>query len=86
VPSENIATYEGGNSDLRAPYLGYSTNSVLYQTIGTSNYNALQFSVRKRLSGRQRLQQQDGQHLRSDYRIHARRHRAAVDAAGDDWF
>jgi hypothetical protein len=52
VPAENIATYEGGNSDLRAPYLGYSTNSVLYQTIGTSNYNALQFSVRKRLSHR----------------------------------
>jgi hypothetical protein len=52
VPSENIATYEGGNSDLRAPYLGYSTNSVLYQAKGTSNYNALQFSLRKRLSHR----------------------------------
>jgi hypothetical protein len=52
VPSETIATYEGGNSDLRAPYLGYSTNSVLYQAIGTSNYDALQVSVRKRLSHR----------------------------------
>jgi len=50
LPSENIATYEGGNSDLRAPYIGYSTNSVLYETIGTSNYNALQVGVRKRLS------------------------------------
>jgi hypothetical protein len=52
LPSENIATYEGGNSDLRAPYLGYSTNSVLYQARGWSNYNALQFSLRKRLSHR----------------------------------
>ncbi len=52
VPSETIATYEGGNSDLRALYLGYSTNSVLYRTIGYSNYNALQFSLRKRLSHR----------------------------------
>jgi len=52
VPAENIATYEGGNSDLRVPYLGYSTNSVLYQTSGFSNYNALQASVKKRFSHR----------------------------------
>jgi hypothetical protein len=52
VPAENIATYEGGNSSLRVPYLGYSTNSVLYQAKGTSNYNALQASVKKRLSHR----------------------------------
>jgi hypothetical protein len=52
VPSETIATYEGGNSSIRAPYLGLSTNSVLYQAKGTSNYNALQFSLRKRLSRR----------------------------------
>jgi hypothetical protein len=50
VPAENIATYEGGNTDLRVPYLGYSSNSVLYQTIGYSNYNALQAGVRKRFS------------------------------------
>jgi hypothetical protein len=50
LPSETIATREGGNSSIRAPYLGFSTNSVLYQTIGTSNYNALQFSVKKSLS------------------------------------
>ncbi len=52
VPAENIATFEGGNSDLRVPYLGYSTNSVLYQATGTSNYDALQMSVKKRLSHR----------------------------------
>jgi hypothetical protein len=50
VPAESIATYEGGNSDLRVPYLGYSSNSVLYQTIGVSNYNALQAGARKRFS------------------------------------
>jgi Carboxypeptidase regulatory-like domain/TonB dependent receptor len=48
--NEPIATFEGGNSDLRVPYLGYSSNSVLYQTIGKSNYNALQASVKKRFS------------------------------------
>ncbi len=50
VPAENIATFEGGNSDLRVPYLGYSTNSVLYRGAGYSNYQALQFSIRKSLS------------------------------------
>ena len=48
--NEPIATYEGGNTDLRVPYLGYSSNSVLYRTVGVSNYDALQFSVRKRFS------------------------------------
>lgn len=50
VPAESVATYEGGNSDLRVPYLGYSSNSVLYRTAGTSNYNALQAGIRKRFS------------------------------------
>jgi hypothetical protein len=50
VPAENVATYEGGNTDLRVPYLGYSSNSVLYRTIGFSNYNALQAGIRKRFS------------------------------------
>ena len=48
--NEPIATFEGGNSDLRVPFLGYSSNSVLYQTIGVSNYNALQTSLKKRFS------------------------------------
>lgn len=48
--NEPIATFEGGNSDLRVPYIGYSSNSVLYQTIGKSSYNALQTSVKKRFS------------------------------------
>ena len=50
VPAESVATFEGGNSDIRVPYLGYSTNSVLYQAIGFSNYQALQSSVKKSFS------------------------------------
>jgi hypothetical protein len=49
VPAESIATFEGGNTDLRVPYLGYSSNSVLYRTTGFSNYDALQAGVRKNL-------------------------------------
>jgi hypothetical protein len=43
-------TYDGGNTDLRAPFVGYSTSSVLYEAEGIANYNALQFSVNKRMS------------------------------------
>lgn len=50
VPAESVATFEGGNSDIRVPFLGYSSNSVLYQTSGFSNYHALQTSVKKRFS------------------------------------
>jgi hypothetical protein len=32
------------------PYIGYDMNSVMYTAEGISNYNALQFQVRKRLS------------------------------------
>lgn len=48
--NEPVATYEGGNTDLRVPFIGYSSNSVLYRTAGFSNYNALQTSLRKRFS------------------------------------
>jgi hypothetical protein len=50
VPSETLKTYDGGNTDLRAPFLGFSDNSVLYEAEGISNYNALQLGLRKRLS------------------------------------
>jgi len=55
VPAENIATNEGGNTDLRVPFLGFSSNSVLYRTIGFSNYHALQAGVRKTLSSKFQL-------------------------------
>jgi amino acid permease-like protein len=45
-----IATYEGGNIDLRVPYIGYSSESESYTAAGISAYNALQAHVEKRLS------------------------------------
>ncbi|HZS47180.1 MAG TPA: TonB-dependent receptor [Blastocatellia bacterium] len=47
---EPAKTRDGGNIDLRVPFLGYSPNSVLFESVGNSNYNALQFSVNKRLT------------------------------------
>src|SRR5208337_157064 len=48
--SETLKTFDGGNTDLRVPYLGYSDSSVFYKAEGIATYNALQFGVRKRLS------------------------------------
>jgi Carboxypeptidase regulatory-like domain len=42
--------YEGGNVDLRVPYIGYSSESESYTAAGISTYNALQSHVEKRLS------------------------------------
>ncbi len=39
-----------GNAEIRAPYLGYDMNSVLYKAEGISNFNALELQARKRLS------------------------------------
>ena len=55
IPQEDpslggIFTFDGGNTDLRTPYLGYSPNSVFWQAEGISHYNALQLGVNKRLS------------------------------------
>lgn len=56
LPSETLKTFEGGNTTLRAPYVGIDPNSPLYEAEGISDYNALQFGLRKRLShGLQRL-------------------------------
>ena len=43
-------TYDGGNVDFRTPYVGYDPNSVLFENIGQSAYDALQTHVEKRLS------------------------------------
>jgi hypothetical protein len=48
--STYLATYEGGNVDLRVPYIGYSAESESYKTAGVSAYNALQAHVEKRMS------------------------------------
>jgi hypothetical protein len=45
-----LATYEGGNIDLRVPYLGYSAESETYKAAGISAYNALQAHLEKRMS------------------------------------
>ncbi|AXC14692.1 Oar protein [Acidisarcina polymorpha] len=44
------SNYEGGNIDLRVPYIGYSAESESYKAAGVSAYNALQTHVEKRLS------------------------------------
>jgi len=51
LDSEPIYTNEySGNAPTRVPYPGYDMNSVLYEAIGNSNYNALQVQVHKRMS------------------------------------
>jgi hypothetical protein len=40
-------TNTGGNTDLRTPYIGYSPNSVSWNTVGVANYDALLASVHK---------------------------------------
>ncbi len=45
-----LATYEGGNVDLRVPYLGYAAESIQYLAEGIDDYNALQAHVEKRMS------------------------------------
>jgi hypothetical protein len=43
-------TFEGGNVDLRVPYIGYSSESESYTAAGISAYNALQAHLEKRMS------------------------------------
>jgi hypothetical protein len=51
LDTEPVFTNEfSGNAPLRVPFPGYDMNAVLYMAEGTSNYNALQVQVRKRLS------------------------------------
>ncbi len=45
-----IVTPEGGNVNLRDPYIGLANESETYQAEGISAYNALQLHVEKRLS------------------------------------
>jgi hypothetical protein len=45
-----LNNYEGGNVDLRVPYIGYSSESESYTAAGIGAYNALEAHVEKRLS------------------------------------
>jgi hypothetical protein len=42
--------YEGGNVDLRVPYIGYAAESISYVAEGIDAYNALQAHIDKRMS------------------------------------
>jgi len=44
-----LANFEGGNVDLRVPYIGYSSESIDYRAAGISEYNAAQIHVDKRM-------------------------------------
>ena len=44
------ANYEGGNVDLRVPYIGYAAESIAYKAAGVDAYNALAAHLEKRMS------------------------------------
>jgi hypothetical protein len=48
--SSYLANYEGGNVDLRVPYMGYAAESITYVAAGVDAYDALQIHVDKRLT------------------------------------
>jgi hypothetical protein len=48
--SPYLANYEGGNVDLRVPYIGYAAESISYRAAGVDAYDALQAHVDKRMS------------------------------------
>ena len=50
ITTEPYDTYDGGNVDLRVPYVGYSPNAALFEASGISAYNALIGQVNKRMS------------------------------------
>ena len=45
-----LGNYEGGNVDLRVPYIGYAAESIDYKAAGVDAYNALQAHIEKRMS------------------------------------
>jgi hypothetical protein len=45
-----LQNYEGGNVDLRVPYIGYAAESIKYLAAGVDSYNAMQAHLEKRMS------------------------------------
>ncbi len=45
-----LNNYEGGNVDLRVPYIGYSSESESYTAAGIAAYHALESHLEKRFS------------------------------------
>jgi len=50
IAGEPWNTEDGGNTDLRTPYIGFSPNAAIFRTSGNSSYNALESHIEKRLS------------------------------------
>ena len=50
IAGEPWNTEDGGNTDFRVPYIGFSPNASYYKTAGNSAYDGLQAHVEKRLS------------------------------------
>jgi hypothetical protein len=50
IAGEPWNTEDGGNTDFRTPYVGYSPNAAIFTTSGNSSYNALEAHLEKRLS------------------------------------
>jgi hypothetical protein len=50
IAGEPWNTLDGGNTDFRTPYVGYSPNAADFKTVGNSAYDALQVHLEKRLS------------------------------------
>jgi hypothetical protein len=50
IATEPWSTFDGGNVDFRTPFVGYNPNAALFETVGTSAYDALETHLEKRLS------------------------------------
>jgi len=50
IAGEYWNTEDGGNTDLRAPYIGFSPNASTYKTAGNSAYDAMQVHLDKKMS------------------------------------
>ncbi len=50
ISGEPWNTLDGGNTDFRAPFVGYSPNAADFKSVGISAYDALEAHVEKRLS------------------------------------
>ncbi len=50
IAGEPWNTEDGGNTDFRTPFIGFSPNASYYKTAGNSAYDGLQLHVDKRLS------------------------------------
>jgi hypothetical protein len=50
IGSEPWNTEDGGNTDFRAPYVGFSPNAALFESVGSSAFDSLEIHAEKRLS------------------------------------